>query len=816
MILSSYPGIWEEFMRKRVYLNGEWDFMPDFEGRSPQKAVNECIWEKEKIRVPSSWKCKINRTNGYEPYDMFLYPEHWNDAGSGVLGRVFDACPEPNQRVFLIFKGVLQNWQVFINDICVSESQEAFLPVEIDITDFIDNKRANSLKVWCGPFKTIETPFGRKQVGLTGSWFAQDSMGIWQDVFLEYRNNVYLHLPVVRTSFRRSLLEAEVGVSGFKTEPIMSGLESEVGLSAYKAEVGLPDLKAEVGVSGLGSGIGMTGHGVESETVHFSVLDGGQVIKTFEGVLQRKENDFSFYKGSVCWNDAVLWMPDNPHLYILRAELRIADKAYFLPDSPKGGVLYDLPNTPKCLAPYYLPDSPKDSAPDDLSDSLKDGVPDNLSDDAPDDAPYGKPGNAADDMLDGKPGNDLVDTLDTSFGFREVWVEANKFYMNGIRINLRGDSWHYQGFVYQTKEYAKNWYKLCKDSGMNFVRLHAMPYPDFFLEAADEAGMLVIDESAIYGSSKMMQADDEEFIHNCKNHLEKLVTRDRNHPSVIMWSMQNEMRWVDGRDGYKLHMKNLIAAIRALDPTRPVSFDGDNRLVDPDDMEIVSMHYNIDGTIAGWDKSKPLAFGEHGKWHYVSPQVACGLVGGKAYESMDSCLLNMAKEEALFIEYARKEDVTAICPFNTGYYMMNPMPAEDLPLTWSSLEGPGVKPKMIRKYSMTINNGLLKEYPVYTPNISYKPVSDAFRPLTIIADEYDTSFFDGRPLERNFSVYNDSYSANHVILDYRMKGATGEVLQDGCECFYQLPGERRNIRLEFNLPNLEMPLSENPKSERLP
>jgi beta-galactosidase len=108
--------------------------------------------------------------------------------------------------------------------------------------------------------------------------------------------------------------------------------------------------------------------------------------------------------------------------------------------------------------------------------------------------------------------NQVIDSQECKFGFREVWCEGINFYINGMRVNLRGDSWHYQGFVYQTKEYALNWYKLCKDAGMNFVRLHAMPYPEIFLDAADEVGMLIIDESAIYGSSKLLQSDHEEFI----------------------------------------------------------------------------------------------------------------------------------------------------------------------------------------------------------------------------------------------------------------------------------------------------------------
>ncbi len=666
-------------MRRQVYLNGEWDFMPVYPGTDPQEMVKDYIWEEQKILVPSSFRWKINRINSYEPYDIFLYPDHWNDAGSGIFGRTFAVCPEADQRIFLIFKGVLQSWKVFINDICILESQEAFLPVETDITDHISREQENSIKVWCGPFKEIDTPVGKKQTAPSGSWFGQDSMGIWQDVLIEYRNCAFLRDPVVRTSFRKNLLEAEVSATA-------------------------------------------------GESVYFSVFDSGRKVKEFEGILYEEANGMFVYRGSVSRDDMILWMPDDPHMYTLRAELRS--------DSRSGTT----------------------------------------------------------------SAGDLLDSLDTSFGFREVWFDGFKLYLNGIRINLRGDAWHYQGFVYQTKEYALNWYKLCKEAGINSVRLHAMPYPDFFLEAADESGMLIIDESAIYGSSKKMQADDEEFLSNCRSHLARLIIRDRNHPSVIIWSMQNEMRWVDGRDGYRNEMKGLTAIIKALDPTRPVSFDGDNRLVDQEDMEIVSMHYNIDGTVAGWDKGKPIAFGEHGKWHYISPQVSCSLVGGKAYESIDSCLINIAREEALFIEYARKEDVTSICPFNTSYYMMDPMPAEDVLLSWKSPEGPGVKPKLIRKYSLTVNNGLLKDYPVYRPNVSHKLISDAFRPAVIIADEYDTNFFGYRPLIRSFSIYNDTYAKQHVQLDYRLKGTSGRIYEHGSKSFEQYPGEKESIRLEFILP----------------
>ncbi len=276
---------------------------------------------------------------------------------------------------------------------------------------------------------------------------------------------------------------------------------------------------------------------------------------------------------------------------------------------------------------------------------------------------------------DGKGGRDI---RTFRFGFREVWLEGHRFILNGTPVFLRGDAWHYQGFVMQTPEYARAWYRMCRETGINVVRLHAMPYPEFFLDAADEMGMLIIDESAIYGSSKITQCDDPAFIRKCRAHLRGLVRRDRNHPSVVIWSVQNEMRWVDGRDGWRDAMNGLVSAMRELDPGRPVSFDGDNRLVDPRDAEILSMHYTIDGTVARWTREKPLIFGEHGAWHYVSPQVCAGIVGPEAFTDFEACMDAIGLQEKLFIEYARRHEVTGITPFNIVNYSMQAMPPRDV------------------------------------------------------------------------------------------------------------------------------------------
>jgi beta-galactosidase len=704
-------------MRRLVSLNGEWDFMPDdasehptggdvsehptgwFEGHSPQEMAASFHPESQKIRVPSSWRWSINPALEFQPYDMFDYPRQWNEAQAGIIARRFTVDRQPAERVVLVFQGILQRSVVWVNGQKLSESSEAFLPIQLDITAYIHNGSDNEVKVWCGPFERVETEAGLRQIAPSGSWFANLGRGIWQDVTLEYRPEVAIEDVFVQTSTRRQEISVEVTL-------------------------------ANRSIPGRGTPASAPGFSGE---LHFTLWDGDSLVRTLPGGwASLAPGEVKTLTFTTPWTDAIFWSPENPHQYTLEVELVEGPLA--------------------------------------------------------------------------------VDRIRTRFGFREVWLEGHKLYLNGIRTNLRGDAWHYQGFVQQSKDYARNWFRACQQTGINFVRLHAMPYPTFYLDAADELGMLIVDESAIYGSGKAMRADHPAFIQNCQAHLEKLVRRDRNHPSIIIWSMQNEMRWVDGRDGYKQAMRGLTQAMKTLDGTRPVSYDGDNRLVDPADMEIISMHYNIDGTVASWDKTKPLIFGEHGPWHYVSPQT-CSKYGGQGvYASFERCQEAIGLNERLFLEYARKEEVTGVTPFNMSNYTLRSMPKTSLPLEWDDLASPGPKPRRINAHTLTINNGLLKDDPLIEPNPSYAGLQAGFKPVTVIPDQYNTFFYDGSQVRRSFSIYNDTERVVQAQLVYRLVSGEGSLLESGQVEFDHQPGERYSWEHTFDFPEVEAPQAATPEN----
>lgn len=172
-------------------------------------------------------------------------------------------------------------------------------------------------------------------------------------------------------------------------------------------------------------------------------------------------------------------------------------------------------------------------------------------------------------------GTTLVHQQDTKFGFREVWFDGIHFYLNGIRCNLRGESPAYseKAEMFATRAAATEMVRRYQRANFNVLRFHSMPAPPHVLEVCDELGMLVIDESAIYSSWQMLMVDHPDWMAHCREHLTRWVRRDRNHPSVVLWSAENEGLNVN------LLTPAMLAEFRRIidesDGSRPVTFDGD-------------------------------------------------------------------------------------------------------------------------------------------------------------------------------------------------------------------------------------------------
>lgn len=339
-----------------------------------------------------------------------------------------------------------------------------------------------------------------------------------------------------------------------------------------------------------------------------------------------------------------------------------------------------------------------------------------------------------------------IDHKYTRFGWREITFEGNKVLLNGKAIKMKGDSWHFMGIPQMTRRYAVAWYQALRDANLNAVRLHAQPYPSFYLDVADEMGMLVLDETAIWASDGGPKLDDERYWDDTKNHIAELVLRDRNHPSVFGWSVSNEvmpvitnvMRNPPGvKDKLIKHYGIWADICRKLDPSRPwISADGE------DDGEglfpAYVVHYGGEGAMDRGKKSgKPWGVGEAGNAYYGTPEQVAETNGDRAYESFLGRMEGVAADSYKILTMQRERNAVYQSVFNLVWYGLKPLSIglkdttkapslnDGVFFTAYQADQPGVQPERLGPYSTTLNPGYDPALPLYQTWPLFDAIRDA-------------------------------------------------------------------------------------------
>jgi len=147
---------------------------------------------------------------------------------------------------------------------------------------------------------------------------------------------------------------------------------------------------------------------------------------------------------------------------------------------------------------------------------------------------------------------EAVETLERKFGFRKIEVRGNKLFVNGQEVKLRGACRHdihpLRGRS-TTPELDEKDALLFRDANLNFVRTSHYPPSEKFLEACDRYGVYVEEETAVcfvnaeWNVSRLSSQSNPEFLSRYMTQFSEMIERDRNHPSVLMWSLGNESRW---------------------------------------------------------------------------------------------------------------------------------------------------------------------------------------------------------------------------------------------------------------------------------
>ncbi|MFC5411811.1 glycoside hydrolase family 2 TIM barrel-domain containing protein [Larkinella bovis] len=172
-------------------------------------------------------------------------------------------------------------------------------------------------------------------------------------------------------------------------------------------------------------------------------------------------------------------------------------------------------------------------------------------------------------------GKKILDQVTTPFGIRSIAFNAQDgFLLNGKRYLMKGGCVHHDNgplgaAAIDRAEERK--VELLKANGFNAVRSSHNPPSAAFLNACDRLGLLVIDEAFDMWQRPKKPQDYHRFFDEWwQRDLEAMIRRDRNHPSIVIWSIGNEINERAEPSGLAITQK-LVDETHRLDPTRPVT-----------------------------------------------------------------------------------------------------------------------------------------------------------------------------------------------------------------------------------------------------
>lgn len=189
-------------------------------------------------------------------------------------------------------------------------------------------------------------------------------------------------------------------------------------------------------------------------------------------------------------------------------------------------------------------------------------------------------------LFDGE--GQALSTYPVRIGFKRAEVDGVLFKVNGVPVKLRGvnrhDTHRLLGHVTPMEDMALD-IRLMKQHNINCVRTSHYPNDPRWLDLCDEYGLFVVDEADLETHGDMITgfalSSDPDWRDAFLDRAERMVRRDRNHPSIIMWSMGNE-------SGYGENHKAMIELTRSIDPSRPIHYEA---AIDAPEVDVISTMY---------------------------------------------------------------------------------------------------------------------------------------------------------------------------------------------------------------------------------
>jgi beta-galactosidase len=441
----------------------------------------------------------------------------------------------------------------------------------------------------------------------------------------------------------------------------------------------------------------------------------------------------------------------------------------------------------------------------------------------------------------------LVDEKPTRFGFREFWIDGRDFRLNGTLVRLRNFPFGVgDGPAQMRPEYLRTWFRIMKAKlGHNSIRLQWILTTDV-ASVADEVGLLVEAGTGLVGGDQSACWNWPAATATIHGEIDEWVRAQRNHPSIVLWSTNNEC-WsmVDvknERDGqpaaigiYKW-LLGLSDKIRANDDTRVIThhhlgdmFDWTRSYLEENfeagDLmgraDTYTLHYpqtfrfnpeEIEvATYWAARKNKPLIVGEFGG-------IKCCLRGNTAGDVIngEEFVYSVPAESKALYYYFRRvvggwraAGVSGIFAWFPNIYAMKKAIPGRHDFAWDDLTTPGMKP-FWTPYSW-INPGWVKDQPESIPDNAdprfnwryWDLLSETFSPLLINlwGDYWEHNYLAGERVTRTARLVNDTALPQEVTWSWELTG-NGNRLAGETAAVRLGQGEIKELSIAMTLPEV--------------
>ncbi|HZT44121.1 MAG TPA: glycoside hydrolase family 2 TIM barrel-domain containing protein [Chthonomonadaceae bacterium] len=388
--------------------------------------------------------------------------------------------------------------------------------------------------------------------------------------------------------------------------------------------------------------------------------------------------------------------------------------------------------------------------------------------------------------VDGKP----VDLLNTPFGFREWTTDGKNLKLNGVVMHLWSDD--------TLTADPHSWLGAYRDTNQRMARFGGPDWlglpPDAALELFDRNGVVVRRQGMLDGSAtgyNVLETDPDlkkqsrsdlkmDLIANWRDQLVAQVQGERNHPSIMLWSLENEWLSTNVLKLARTHLAPFIAeerktaqAVLKVDPTRPVLSDGGGASADGD-QPVYDNHPLFDA--ANFRRYPALAYqpnpegGGHERW--VWDQRLPRFIG-KDFDvhTLDPGLLAaFGGPEALHEGDARAHAAGTVADMLAEGYRWAGFAAWDL----------YVGPK----------------------DVSGGYHSTAYAPRAVLCRQWDWTFGSGQKVPRTLTIFNDTRSADPISFTWALR-VNGKQIAMQNTGHHVAPGAKETFDITLTMPNVD-------------